>query len=156
VPAAAAAVLLIALFMSQQTTSPTVDQAVSIPNKAPQDQIIGIPPVVLPEVATTAKTKISQKRLARFASIKTRFSAPKRSVVPSPRTVAAKEEIKSEFITLSYARDPESGQIVRVKVPRSMMVTVGLVASVDKPTTLVDAEVLLGDDGLTRAIRFIR
>ncbi len=65
-------------------------------------------------------------------------------------------EIKTNFIALSYARDPESGQIVRVKVPSSMMVSLGLVASVKKPTDLIDAEVLVGDDGLTRAIRFIR
>ena len=64
-------------------------------------------------------------------------------------------EIKTEFIALSYARNPESGQIVRVKVPSSMMVTLGLVATVEKPSALVDAEVIVGDDGLTRAIRFI-
>jgi hypothetical protein len=69
--------------------------------------------------------------------------------------VAKKTEIKSDFIALSYARDAESGQIVRVKVPSSMMVTLGLVATVEKPSALVDAEVIVGDDGLTRAIRFI-
>jgi hypothetical protein len=37
-----------------------------------------------------------------------------------------------------------------------MMVTLGVVPTVDKPSELVDAEVLVGDDGLTRAIRFIR
>jgi hypothetical protein len=37
-----------------------------------------------------------------------------------------------------------------------MMVSLGLVESVKKPNDLVDAEVLVGDDGLTRAIRFIR
>jgi hypothetical protein len=64
-------------------------------------------------------------------------------------------EIKTDFIALSYARNPDSGQIVRVRVPSSMMVTLGLVATVEKPSNLVDAEVLVGDDGLTRAIRFI-
>lgn len=72
------------------------------------------------------------------------------------REVAAKNEIRSDFIALSYARNPESGQIVRVKVPSSMMVTLGLVSSVEKPANLVDAEVVVGDDGLTHAIRFIR
>ncbi|HQZ95147.1 MAG TPA: hypothetical protein PLP21_02455 [Pyrinomonadaceae bacterium] len=67
-----------------------------------------------------------------------------------------KEPIKTDFIALSYADNPESGQIVRVKVPSSMMVTLGLVASVEKPSSLVDAEVLVGDDGLTHSIRFIR
>ena len=70
--------------------------------------------------------------------------------------VEKKAEIKSDFIALSYARNPESGQIVRVKVPSSMMVTLGLVSSVEKPTNLVDAEVVVGDDGTTHAIRFIR
>ena len=36
------------------------------------------------------------------------------------------------------------------------MVSLGLVANVKQPSDLVDAEVLVGDDGLTRAIRFIR
>lgn len=70
--------------------------------------------------------------------------------------VAQAGETRTDFIALSYARNPDSGQIVRVKVPSSMMVTLGLVASVEKPSNLVDAEVLVGDDGLTRAIRFIR
>src|SRR5258706_16009175 len=77
---------------------------------------------------------------------------------PQTSTAAVKSkaaEIKTDFIALSYARGAESGQIVRVKVPSSMMVTLGLVATVEKPTSLVDAEVVIGDDGLTRAIRFI-
>ncbi|MFZ1699407.1 MAG: hypothetical protein WBO10_08655 [Pyrinomonadaceae bacterium] len=65
-------------------------------------------------------------------------------------------EIKSEFIALTYAAQPDSGQIVRVKVPSSMMVRLGLVASVKVPSSLVDAEVVIGDDGQTHAIRFIR
>jgi hypothetical protein len=74
------------------------------------------------------------------------------SAVARPRPT----EVKSEFIALSYARNPESGQVVRVKVPSSMMVSLGLVASVEKPNSLVNAELLVGDDGMTHAIRFIR
>ncbi|MBK9768379.1 MAG: hypothetical protein IPP63_15940 [Chloracidobacterium sp.] len=46
--------------------------------------------------------------------------------------------------------------MVRVRVPSEMMVTLGLVNSVEKPTSMVDAEVVIGDDGQTHAIRFIR
>lgn len=66
------------------------------------------------------------------------------------------KEIKTDFIALSYAQTPASGQILRVKVPRSTMVSVGLVSHVEEPSRLVDAEVLVGDDGMTHAIRFIR
>lgn len=71
-------------------------------------------------------------------------------------TVKKRVEIKTDFIALSYARNADSGQIVRVRVPSSMMVTLGLVSNVAKPAALIDAEVIVGDDGLSRAIRFIR
>lgn len=86
-----------------------------------------------------------------------RPAAARKAAEPTPiRSVEKRAEIKSDFIALTYARTPDSGQVVRVKVPSSMMVTLGLVASVEKPTDLVDAEVVVGDDGMTHAIRFIR
>ena len=72
----------------------------------------------------------------------------------SPRI--AVEETKTDFIALSYAADTESGQIVRVKVPSSMMVSLGVATNVEKESKMVNAEVVIGDDGLARAIRFIR
>lgn len=83
-------------------------------------------------------------------------AAAYRKETPKASKQFASNEVKSDFIALTYARNPESGQIVRVKVPRSMMVTLGLVASVDRPSSMVDAEVLVGDDGTTHSIRFIR
>jgi outer membrane biosynthesis protein TonB len=67
-----------------------------------------------------------------------------------------KEETKTDFIALAYAPTSDSGQIVRMKVPSSMMVSLGVANNVKKNTELVDAEVVIGDDGLARAIRFIR
>jgi hypothetical protein len=64
-------------------------------------------------------------------------------------------ETKTEFIALSYSPASESGQIVRVKVPRSMMVSLGVSNNVSKNSELVNAEIIIDDDGSTRAIRFI-
>jgi hypothetical protein len=36
------------------------------------------------------------------------------------------------------------------------MVQLGVVPMVNDPSKLIDAEILVGDDGLTHAIRFIR
>jgi hypothetical protein len=65
------------------------------------------------------------------------------------------EEYKTDFIALSYLPTPESGQIVRVKVPRAMMVSLGVTNNVSKNDELVNAEVIVADDGTSRAIRFI-
>jgi hypothetical protein len=72
----------------------------------------------------------------------------------SPKTTT--EETKTDFIALSYAANADSGQIVRVKVPRSMMVSLGITTNVEKNSELVTAEVILGDDGAAQAIRFVQ
>ena len=64
-------------------------------------------------------------------------------------------EAATEFIALSYLPASESGQIVRVKVPRSMMVSLGVTTKTEKNSELVNAEVVVGDDGAARAIRFL-
>ncbi len=64
-------------------------------------------------------------------------------------------ETKTDFIALSYSTNTDSGQIVRVKVPRALMVSLGVSNNVSKNEELVTAEVILDNDGSTRAIRFI-
>jgi len=110
-----------------------------------------MPAVISPVNVETASVATAAK-LRPTRAVAATVKARPRSLTPAP----TRQEIKTEFIALSYARDPDSGQLVRVKVPSSMMVTLGLVSSVEKPQALVDAEVIVGDDGLTRAIRFIR
>jgi hypothetical protein len=52
--------------------------------------------------------------------------------------------------------DPnEDVNVVRVEVPRSAMMAVGLAVSADSVSELVEADVMLGQDGVARAIRFV-
>lgn len=67
-----------------------------------------------------------------------------------------KETLKTEFIALSYSSEADSGHILNVKVPRSMMVSLGVTSNVENISELVNAEVVMGDDGLARAIRFVQ
>lgn len=99
---------------------------------------------------------VKANRVTAYKSYAAKTPAPVIRSQPRTLTAPERQEIKTDFIALNYARDPASGQIVRVKVPSSMMVSLGVVSTVEKPAQLVDAEVLVGDDGLTRAIRFIR
>jgi hypothetical protein len=72
------------------------------------------------------------------------------------RNATESKEVKTDFIALSYAPAPESGQILKVKVPRSMMVLLGVTDNTENASELVKAEILMGNDGLARAIRFIQ
>jgi len=78
-----------------------------------------------------------------------------RKLPQTKTTNSQKAEIATEFIALSYLPATDSGQVVRVKVPRSMLVSLGVTTNVGRPSELVNAEVIVGDDGATRAIRFL-
>lgn len=50
----------------------------------------------------------------------------------------------------------ESGQLVRVQMPRAALASLGLPLNAERGNEPVKADVLLGGDGLARAIRFVR
>ena len=68
-------------------------------------------------------------------------------------------EIATEFIPLIHgeAMTPsDGGQIVRVEMPRSALVSFGLPMNMERGGGLVKADVVVGNDGFARAIRFVR
>jgi hypothetical protein len=70
-----------------------------------------------------------------------------------------KGEYATDFIPLSYGgvqKPMESGEVIRMEMPRSALIAFGLPVNVDRADTPVKAELLLGEDGMARAIRFLR
>jgi hypothetical protein len=69
------------------------------------------------------------------------------------------KEIATSFISLAGGRDlaaAESLQLVRVELPRSALVSFGLPMNVERADQRIKADVLVGNDGIARAIRFVR
>jgi hypothetical protein len=67
-------------------------------------------------------------------------------------------EITTDYIPLSYVPKGtaiESGHVVRMMVARSTLISMGLPMNVDRNKEMVKADVVVGDDGLARAIRFV-
>ena len=71
---------------------------------------------------------------------------------------AVSREVATEVLPLTYGAVPlTGGHIVRLDVPRSALTAFGL-GSIDLPTgsaDTVEADVLVGADGLARAVRFV-
>ncbi len=68
-------------------------------------------------------------------------------------------EIATEFLPLMEAESlasVESGSIVRVELSRQALVALGLPMNAERANEPVKADVLIGEDGLARAIRFVR
>ena len=79
-----------------------------------------------------------------------------RPPIPTPSA----REVTTEFLPLLYSSVPASHvQMVRLAVPRAALASFGLapLEALDRASTgTVLADVLVGDDGLARAVRFVR
>ncbi|MEO8436387.1 MAG: hypothetical protein ABI596_15910 [Pyrinomonadaceae bacterium] len=68
-------------------------------------------------------------------------------------------EVATDFVPVGYvsALDlQEGGQLVRVELPRLALASFGLPVNMDRVDERVKADVLVGPDGLARAIRFVK
>lgn len=72
---------------------------------------------------------------------------------------ANEDESVTEFLPLvadaPSATPLEGGQLVRVQLPRAALATLGLPLNAERGNEPVKADVLVGNDGLARAIRFV-
>jgi hypothetical protein len=97
-------------------------------------------------------------------TMKIAVAAPSVAVVPLPRPAPPKvfhpqqpKEVVTEFYSLMDVQPQfDGGSLLRVSLPASAMRTVGLPVSEDHQSDLVQADVLVGEEGLARAIRFVR
>ena len=74
-------------------------------------------------------------------------------------TANAERESTTEFLPLTYGSNLaqiEDGQVVRVELPRSALQSFGFPVNAERAGERVKADVLLGHDGVARAIRFVR
>ncbi|HMG32661.1 MAG TPA: hypothetical protein VKM94_01890 [Blastocatellia bacterium] len=68
-------------------------------------------------------------------------------------------EVATEFFPMTASpalSEGDSGQILRVELPRRALMTFGLPFDPNRPDQRVKADVVLGSDGVARAIRFVK
>lgn len=61
----------------------------------------------------------------------------------------------SAGVAAGDAADEDDVNLVRVEVPRSAMIALGLDVTADRAEELVEADVMLGSNGIARAVRFL-
>ena len=85
---------------------------------------------------------------------------PERSVMRARPIAARHVEDQNEFYALSYAGDPNEtergGRIVRVDIPRATLFAMGFDVPLENESETVRADLLIGSDGVTRAVRVVK
>lgn len=151
--AAGAALALLLLAGGRWMRSSSSEERVAKTDSTPKVVVAPTPSPVAIDTATA--TAPAPQALKEKPAAKVRRVIPAKSV----RVEAAEEEIEiaTDYLPLTYVANSEeqSGQVMRVEMPRSAMLALGLPVE-DEPTgERVKADVIVGDDGLALAIRFV-
>ena len=76
---------------------------------------------------------------------------------PQAEMPVVTRELVTEFFPLTYSNVPaRSGYVVRMQVPRAALASFGAAAFSGDVSPQVLADVVIGDDGLARAVRFVQ
>lgn len=129
----AAGLLLFAVLRSGEREQPLVARETPVPEPIPA------PRAVMEESEPAPVAAVTAPRRAR-------------------RPVARSTEYVTEFVPLRYGKPLESGEpvvVVRMELPGSQLRRLGLPVAPDAASGTVKADVLLGGDGLAKAIRFV-
>ena len=162
--AAAAAVLLITLTVvairsSKPNEIPFVRKEVAV---APTGSIEAQKQPLPREVHKVTPGTVTRPAVKRKAKpVRSRDVKPLEAIAQTVREAggASDTEITTEFIPVGYSNPAmlqDGGQVVRVELPRYAMARFGLPVNMDRYDEKVKADVLMGVDGLARAIRFVQ
>jgi len=89
-----------------------------------------------------------------LAAVRISFVRP---AAPAPAP-AQQSEVATPYFPLVPGFDPDAAAYhpaVRVEMPRTVLAAYGLPVNVDRIDTPIQADLLIGDDGIARAIRFV-
>ena len=134
--------------VSKRVTPSPIQEAAktsSINQFAQPDQVVDtkLPP---------AETPVSVERISNKPAV-VRSNRPRQPVAQQARH-------EGDFYALSFAGDPNEtergGRIVRVDIPRSTLFAMGVDIPLENEAETVKADLLVGNDGVTRAIRVVK
>ena len=134
---------------------------------AEEDAAVGAAPAVearlLAEVRAIAEARRRRTLVATLAiaaAVLVALVVPARRMLNRAPSDRARIEVTTEFLPLLYSSVPATNlQVVRLAVPRAALASFGLAPFElfdHGSTDTVLADILVGDDGLARAVRFVR
>jgi hypothetical protein len=144
--AAAAVLAIVSSIVVSRLEAPTANET-----HRPEDPSSGTSSLIAPVRATVPTANPDKNPADERREMRGRRS------IRQPRPDVS--EIATDFMPLLEGDDLaslDSSQLVRVELPGSALIAVGLPVDAEMADARVKADVLLGHDGLARAIRFVR
>jgi hypothetical protein len=110
---------------------------------------------IITEPATTSVTAVKAKITVQRTSLKNTSAVKVRAAKRQPRF--EREEV-SEYYALTYTGEMQAGddgQIIRVELPRASLFAMGIDIPVENAAAKIKADLLVGPDGVMKAVRLV-
>jgi len=126
--------------------------------RQPLPRLAGYPPVQasLPPERQPAALPAERPAAALAAARTLAKRALQRETPRPPAPMPVREEVATDFIPVRAGGAFEYGRLIRVRVPRPALAHFGLPFDEDRAAESLDADLLVGEDGLIRAVRFVQ
>lgn len=101
----------------------------------------------------------TQKHVAALTNGVRQHVKPRALRPSAAQDLASNHETVTDYFPLTYLADAtavEGGIVVRVELSRSALIAMGLPVGMERSETRVKADLVVGDDGVARAVRFVR
>lgn len=158
IAAAAAAVLILAMALSLRVIIRRQPGPAARPGPAGEVPLeAATQPPAKPDVKVPQpgeEGKVSKRRSQTERHGRYMAANPAQSAGRSPDSDALTGFIPLTHLSSSTAM--QSGQVIRVRLPLSAFLALGLPVSPEHADDLVNAELVVGDDGVQRAVRLVR
>jgi hypothetical protein len=141
--------------LSPPITAPESFAEQSNPEIQSGDVAVAAPEPELDSELPSPRAADRRRAMMQTAGLRNR---PHRSANNMRPAASMNEEVTTDFMPLTYGglSQSEGAQVVRVELPRSALQSLGLPMNAERASERVKADVLLGHDGVARAIRFVR
>jgi hypothetical protein len=144
------------LLLKPENSTPGQSRAAETQPSAPKNAIKPSPDSPIKTVHEAIAHR-SKPIASRSRTLRSPTSDREESALSSAGKV--KNEIATDFFSVgdtSALSLADGGQLVRIELPRSALMRFGLPVNTDRARERVKADVLVGADGIARAIRFVR
>ena len=130
-----------------------VTNEVQVPAAMPEAARPDLPPQAVGRNQSPGRASDRDFRIEK-AVVRQHVRSVERKLQAHPST-----EPDADFYAISYGGDPDDtggGRIIRVDMSRSSLLALGVNVSLENEAEVVKADLLVGSDGVTRAIRVIK
>ncbi len=134
-----------------QSSSNSESKAVALLEANNEDQAVAIE-ASSPRRSNRLSNARRGQQLASFNDVSARTQNSKAGYT-------APQEITTDYFPIAgggQLAPGDAGHVVRVELPRTALASFGLPVNADRTEARVKADVLMGEDGIARAIRFVR